>query len=349
MSPLTSVDGAARVLAESTARKRMPTQRGRPPCSASSGHSLLYSCSPAQYRAWPSLVWLHKARRLRRPPQTTGAHGDFSAMVDIGGRALYLTCSGEGSPTVILDGGGFGGGVNSWVSVQPGVAEITRVCSFDRADVDQSDPAPKPRTAADAVADLHALLSAAQVPGPYVLVGASISGLFARLYGTTYPEDVVGMVLLDPSNEYGDAVAEAMAGPELWAEVLPMWAGSDPEGFWGDDGFILEETKAQLRASRRAGLPDIPLIVAVPERPFDASCCPEGWPIETDLRLWTQLQREVADLVPRGRVVDVDNSGHEMHFEQPDAVVDLIADVVEAAREPSSWETATSPAGTPVS
>ena len=209
-------------------------------------------------------------------PQATGAHGDFSATVDIGGRALYITCRGEGSPTVLLDGGGFGGGVNSWVSVQPGVAAVTRVCSFDRAGVGASDPAPKPRTAADAVADLHALLRAAQVPGPYVLVGASISGLFARLYATTYPEEVVGMVLLDPSNEYGDAVAEALAGPELWAEVLPMWAGADLEGFWGDDGFILEETKAQLRASRRAGLPDIPLMICCAGKPIYLLLLPGG-------------------------------------------------------------------------
>jgi pimeloyl-ACP methyl ester carboxylesterase len=283
-------------------------------------------------------------------PEATGAHGDFSATVDIGGRALYITCQGEGSPTVILEGGGFGGGVNTWVAVQPGVAAVTRVCSYDRAGVGASDPAPKPRTAADAVADVHALLSAAEVPGPYVLVGASIGGLFARLYATTYPEEVVGMVLLDPSNEYGDAVAEALAGPELWAEVLPMWAGADLEGFWGDDGFILEETKAQLRASRRAGLPDIPLVVAVPESPFNSSCCPEGWPIKADLRLWTQLQNQVADLVSRGRVVLVENSGHEMHFTQPAIVVDLIVDVVDAVRDPRSWEAAvaTPLAGTPV-
>ena len=92
-----------------------------------------------------------------------------------------------------------------------GVGAFTRVCVYDRpgtllnaedtAGRSRSDPAPLPRTAQDVVADLHALLRAARVPGPYVLVGHSLGGLCVRLYATTYPEEVAGLVLVDASHE----------------------------------------------------------------------------------------------------------------------------------------------------
>jgi pimeloyl-ACP methyl ester carboxylesterase len=157
-------------------------------------------------------------------PATTG---DFSGLVDIGGRSLYLECRSQGSPTVILEAGATGRG-DVWsrdnqqpagqrTMVLPGVAAFSRVCSYDwpgtmgevNPDLDpdgppflpsRSDPVPQPRTARDMVADLHALLDGAEIPGPYVLVGHSAGGLVTRLYASTYPDDVVGMVLLDSTH-----------------------------------------------------------------------------------------------------------------------------------------------------
>src|SRR5215212_5536927 len=131
-----------------------------------------------------------------------------AALVDIGDRSLFLSCSGTGSPTVIL-ASGLNDTAAVWSAVQGEVARTTRVCSYDRANVpggasDPSDPTastPRLRSAANLVADLHALLAAAAVPGPYVLVGHSVGGLFVRLYASTYPDDVVGMVLVDATHE----------------------------------------------------------------------------------------------------------------------------------------------------
>ena len=99
-------------------------------------------------------------------------------LVDIGDRRLFLSCSGTGSPTVILESG-LSDSSAVWSAVQGAVATTTRVCSYDRANVpggasDSSDShssAPRLRSAAELVADLHALLAAAAVPDPYVLVG----------------------------------------------------------------------------------------------------------------------------------------------------------------------------------
>src|SRR5215213_10666971 len=91
-------------------------------------------------------------------PATPGPTGK---RVDIGGRDLFISCTGSGSPTVVLKAGS-GNTADTWVNVQPEVARFTRVCSYDRAGLGQSDPAPSGvRTVQDSVDDLHALLAAA--------------------------------------------------------------------------------------------------------------------------------------------------------------------------------------------
>ena len=131
-------------------------------------------------------------------------------LVDIGaGREMYLECRGAGSPTVVLVAG-LKASADDWsiagqsaAAVLPEVAKFTRVCAYDRPGTpvgekpSRSDPVEQPTTARDAVADLRALLSAAGEAGPYVLVGHSYGGLVVRLYASTYPEDVSGLVLVD--------------------------------------------------------------------------------------------------------------------------------------------------------
>src|SRR5690348_14927597 len=119
--------------------------------------------------------------------------------VDPAGRRLALTRSGAGAPTVILETG-LGAESAEWEPVQRAVAQFTQVCRYDRANRGQSDPAPKPRSAQDAVNDLHTLLSATNVPAPYVLVGHSLGGIIVRLYAHRYPGEVAGLVLVDSAH-----------------------------------------------------------------------------------------------------------------------------------------------------
>jgi pimeloyl-ACP methyl ester carboxylesterase len=107
---------------------------------------------------------------------------------------------GAGSPTILLEAG-LGGDSSSWVFVQPRLSQLTRVCSYDRAGYLFSDPGPMPRTADANVDDLHEVLEAARISGPFLAVGHSLGGLLVRLYAARYPADVIGMVLLDPSVE----------------------------------------------------------------------------------------------------------------------------------------------------
>jgi len=120
-----------------------------------------------------------------------------------GGRKVNLLCMGQGAPTVVLDAG-WGSGIWSWSKVQPIVAETTRVCAFDRAGTGFSDEGPLPRDARAIVKDERALLKAAKIKAPYVLVGHSMAGLHVRLYASLYPKEVAGAVLVDPSNPHQD-------------------------------------------------------------------------------------------------------------------------------------------------
>jgi pimeloyl-ACP methyl ester carboxylesterase len=119
--------------------------------------------------------------------------------VDVGGRTMNLYCSGQGSPTIILETGGNSPGYG-WMPIQTKLAGFTRACWYDRAGVGWSDPPQGPRTSASMVTDLHEMLGRAGVPPPYVLVGASIGGEYARVYTSHYPQDVAGLVFVDSAH-----------------------------------------------------------------------------------------------------------------------------------------------------
>jgi pimeloyl-ACP methyl ester carboxylesterase len=120
--------------------------------------------------------------------------------LDVGGYSLNLYCTGEGSPTVILESGWSMPGIG-WSYVQPEVARFARVCSYDRAGYGWSDEGPMPRTSDEIARELHTLLQKAAVNPPYVIVGHSLGGFIMRSYRGMYPNEIVGMVFVDPSQE----------------------------------------------------------------------------------------------------------------------------------------------------
>ncbi len=133
-----------------------------------------------------------RSRDRRRFPQV-------GRSVDIGGRTLNLYCTGEGAPAVILESAPHTAGYE-WMRVQPEIARFTRVCWYDRAGYGWSDPGPFPRTNAAVARDLHALLRAAAIPPPYVLVGRAGTSYHVRAYIHLFPAEVAGVVLVDAAN-----------------------------------------------------------------------------------------------------------------------------------------------------
>jgi pimeloyl-ACP methyl ester carboxylesterase len=129
-------------------------------------------------------------------------------LVDVGGFRLHLNASGEGSPVVVLDAA-LGGSSVSWALVQPELAQVTRVCSYDRAGFGWSDPGPMPRTAGRIAGELRMLLERADIRPPFVLVGHSFGGLVVQVFASRYPDCTAGLVLVDPAH------------PEDWVRPAP--------------------------------------------------------------------------------------------------------------------------------
>src|SRR3954468_19982866 len=135
-----------------------------------------------------TIALAHDSRTLAMPGQ----------LYDVGGHRLHMSCTGTGSPTVVL-ASGTGEFSQSWARVTPTIASTTRVCAYDRAGQGWSDNASHPQDSRAIATDLYALLNAAGEHGPYVLVGHSLGGIYAMTFAAHYPGDVAGMVLLDSS------------------------------------------------------------------------------------------------------------------------------------------------------
>ena len=298
---------------------------------------------------------------------TPAAMGDFADLVDIGGgRRLYLECIGQGSPTVLLEAG-YRSPATVWTDdlVQPddprtmvfaGVAQFTRVCLYERpgaaAVVDdvlqpsRSDPVPMPRSAESVVTDLHALLETAAVLGPYVLVGHSLGGLFVRLYAATYPDEVVGLVLVDA---WSEGIKELLT-PEQWEAYVRFNSVVPPE--MADD--VSYETldfaaasEAMATAAAAHPLSALPLVVLAHGQPFGVPAAGLGFPPEVLETAWNTAQERLAMLVPGGHFVVAEKSAHYIQLQEPELVIAAVQQVVEAVRNPSTWATPT--VGTPTS
>lgn len=169
-------------------------------------------------------------------------------LIDVGGYKLHLYCTGAGAPTVILDAA-FPAQVSNWVSVQPPVAQETRVCAYDRAGHGWSDSGPVPRDAKQHALELKRLLETANEAGPFVLVGHSLGGLYVREFADQYPQEVAGMVLIEGTH------------PDAWAKQ------GLTEGVGVDAGQLSFAPMLARVGIFRAGLFPVPKAdAALPER-----------------------------------------------------------------------------------
>lgn len=287
-------------------------------------------------------------------------------LVDIGGRRLHLWRAGEGSPAVVV-APSLGEPGDGWAEIQRRLAQQTTVVLYDRAGLGWSDPGPWP-TGRRMVADLHALLKAAGIPPPYVLVGHSLGGLLMRLYQTTHPEQVAGMVLVDSSHPDQErrlgAQTWRLSRPRWWVRVVrfavqPLWIrlrergaaipahlrrGLPPE---------LAEAAVAMRLGTRAQHADAKEMAASPGLAAEVGRSVDGTPgslgqlplvvitreVNTELSwrlgaegVWQEMQTELALLSERSTHLHAASGDHFIHRSDPDLVVNAIAELVDQVR-----------------
>ena len=286
-------------------------------------------------------------------------------LVDVGGYNMHINCTGVGSPTVILEAG-WSDYSPTWAYVQPEVAKTTQVCSYDRAGYGWSDPSPNPRTASWRVKELHTLLVNANIQGPYVLVGHSLGGIFVRVYAHTYPDEVVGMVLVDSTHEeqYGRlpgakstitdqgrqfrmlgilsstgfmALApQAIPNPgmpdEIFAQNKVTWATTGHLTTAAEEISAMLESTAEVRALHITSFGDLPLSVLSAgleiQIPFLS--------IAENQQYWAErraMQSELASLSSNSKQTIAGQSDHAIQFDQPDFVIDAVREMVDEIKK----------------
>jgi pimeloyl-ACP methyl ester carboxylesterase len=277
-------------------------------------------------------------------------------LFDVGELKMHIDCTGEGSPAVILDSG-LGDTFLSWRKVQPEIARFTRVCSYDRAGIGYSGPSSRPRTSEVIAQELHALLRAAEIAPPYILVGHSMGGYDVRLYASLYRNEVAGMVLVDAShpdqeNRFPPELKNMEGSWQREAEFLaytmpfgiPRLIGlcdEDPVQRAAECNFqtaregvaelkAFPESAAQAAATGSFG--DMPLAVLShdPEKPSTELPADLAKPTND---AWEKMQEELSHLSTRGTQAIAKNSAHYIQNDRPDAVIDALRDVLQQTRQ----------------
>ena len=287
-------------------------------------------------------------------------HPPPGEMVEVNGHRLHLLCEGEGSPTVLLEHAG-GSSSMQWALVQPALAEDTRACSYDRAGFGWSDSSDDALDVQHAVDDLHQLLRASRLDGPIVLVGHSYGGNVVRLYAVQHPEQVLGVVLMDPGHFLDqpgvpDDVASKWEGQgafiQNWGFVfariglfrafgtstgdLPDDAASAIRGFAASNK-QWDAIKAQYSAFPASSEQLVLETRDLGAKPLIVLSATEPPGAERDA--WTELNRDAARLSSNSdhRVVEgADHLGLATNRAPSAEVTRAIRDVIDAARAGSS-------------
>ena len=299
------------------------------------------------------IIYEQTARR-----RATHATNPPGKLVSVAGKDVHLHCIGVGSPIVVLEAGA-GSPSSVWSGVQRDIATFARVCSYDRAGYQWSEPRDGPRDGRRIAAELHALLRAASENPPYVLVGHSMGGPLISIYTGEYPEDVAGLVYVDPTHVEAVEQAPAEQGLSRIARAVVQRLLIETGlarllvGLVGDDMPVeaarslrtfgpqhldvaarelrhVEEVLAQATALRTLG--DRPTVVLTAGKVPAGLDDKQRQAAEAELGTWLRLHETMSKASTRGVHRVVHESTHFIQWDQPGAVVSAIHDVVIAAR-----------------
>ncbi|MEK5030973.1 alpha/beta hydrolase [Paenibacillus sp. FSL R7-0302] len=287
-------------------------------------------------------------------------------LVDAGGYNLHIRQLGAGAPTIILEAGS-GETSLSWRDIPEKLAEHATVVTYDRAGYAWSEQADTERTGANIVRELHTALQNAGLPGPYLMVGHSLGGMYARLFTQTYPEEVAGLVLIDARPENDDRETKPILEAEHYtgnpsASMLALFKRSGVLRLFQDQllsGLVAEQDRAQfinvistpayfaakeqeaaLASStedairgQHFGFGALPVKVIARGQPQDYAAF--GISGEGGRRLeaiWQEGQRNMLKLSSNSELIVAEKSGHMVIHDQPELVVQTIRRMLAAGK-----------------
>ncbi|QDE39440.1 alpha/beta hydrolase [Luteibacter pinisoli] len=296
-------------------------------------------------------------RKLKAEAHTPGQ------LYAVNGHDMHMMCMGTGSPTLVLDTG-LGDDFTTWLKVQPALAKVTRVCSYDRSGFGSSAMTPGAHDADTLSAQLHALVGAADIEKPFILMGHSIAGLYLRSYAQHYQGDLSALVFVDGATPLQDdrvpkslvAIQDQQRREMPWQKFL-MTVGwyrlhgdcdSVAPGFEAYAAIIranncapsqFDALEAELDAERQSGeetvhvgpFPRLPILVFS----RDPASMPSNWPPEVakaNSVVWNQMQEESKRLSPLSRRVIAKGSDHYVHVDRPDLVIREVTALIESVR-----------------
>jgi pimeloyl-ACP methyl ester carboxylesterase len=238
---------------------------------------------------------------------------------------MRVRCTGTGESTVVLIHG-FGGDHTSFAGIEPEVAEMSRVCSYDRFGTGSSDPPPAPQTFVTQAQDLREALGVLGEPGPFIVVGHSFGGDVAVTFASLHPTEVAGLLLLEasPWNWNGTVCSvedDGSASADLWVQTCSMQAPvNNVEALDGPAAF------AEL--AQVGSLDDMPMIVDTASA-HDYTAADFDPPTSTRLTdAWFAGQDHWASLSSNAQLIQVDGSGHNVHLDRPELVIEQITELL---------------------
>jgi pimeloyl-ACP methyl ester carboxylesterase len=263
-------------------------------------------------------------------------------MVRVGSHRLQISLEGQGAPAVVIDAG-LGEGIDRWRAMQARIARVTRVMTYNRAGYGASEPGPVPRDCAREAEELKALLDSASVAGPYVLVGHSLGALNIQVFASRYPDDVVGMVLLDPPPLSFILRKEYTALLEMADGMTAQWQSAADSGAEAEDPqartqaaflrMLASEHRELFGATAKivSGIDSfgrLPLLVMAAGKPNPAF----GEIAEEYQAYWVDQSRALSLKSSIGRFDLAEESGHHLYLDVPDRVEAHIVSSVRKAR-----------------
>lgn len=254
------------------------------------------------------------------PSPTAALEPTLSGTFMAGDHEVWIECIGSGAPTFIVQSGE-GMVAGDMAVLRAILAQRGTSCVYDPGNVGRSGSVPTPKSAEQAAGELNALLQAADVPGPYVLVGHSAGGMLVQLYPRLFPDQVIGVVALNPVPPYEPWVAEA--GP-IMSETEREAEQGYYAGLNGED-LDYRTSSAQIEAATPA--PSIPFEMLIST---NAQCESAGDICERTYPAYERIMRQVAESWPDGNFSQAD-AQHEIYLDDPDAILEVVDALLERA------------------